>query len=198
SESSLGRMPPSIPRQPFTARQLDAVPPPEGYAAVVADIVRRMGPGLRKVVLARTIEVDAGRELDPRRLAHRLRAVNPDAFTFATPTTAGILVGASPELLVSRFGREVRSNPLAGSAARTRGRWGGWTRAVMADGRSPCGALSSAGIGRRSTRAPASWRAASRMPRSTRRNASSAPSSTRSGGADLSRDALAVDRARAP
>jgi len=78
-----------------------------------------MGPALRKVVLARTIEVDAGRELDARRLAHRLRAVNPDAFTFATPTTAGTLVGASPELLVSRFGREVRSNPLAGSAARS-------------------------------------------------------------------------------
>src|SRR5207244_9951404 len=119
SESPFGRMPVPIPRQPFTARQLDAVPSPQGYAAAVADVVRRVGPGLRKVVLARAIEVDAGRELDARRLAHRLRAVNPDAFTFATPTTAGNLVGASPELLVSRFGREVRSNPLAGSAARS-------------------------------------------------------------------------------
>jgi len=119
SRSPFGRTPASIPRQPFTARQLDAVPSPEAYAAAVADVVRRMGPALRKVVLARTIEVDAGRELDARRLAHRLRAVNPDAFTFATPTTAGTLVGASPELLVSRFGREVRSNPLAGSAARS-------------------------------------------------------------------------------
>ena len=114
-----GRVSGSIPREPFTARQLDAIPPPDGYAAAVADVVHRLGPRLRKVVLARTIEVDAGRELDARRLAHRLRAVNPDAFTFAAPTTAGILVGASPELLVSRFGREVRSNPLAGSAARS-------------------------------------------------------------------------------
>ena len=123
SESSFARMfdrmPGSIPREPFTARQLDAIPAPEGYAAAVAEVVRRLDAGLRKVVLARTIEVDAGRELDARRLAHRLRAVNPDAFTFVTPTTAGILVGASPELLVSRFGREVRSNPLAGSAARS-------------------------------------------------------------------------------
>jgi isochorismate synthase len=119
SGSPFGRMPASIPRQPFTARQLDAVPSPAAYGAAVADVVRRVGPALRKVVLARTIEVDAGRELDARRLAHRLRAVNPDAFTFATPTTAGTLVGASPELLVSRFGREVRSNPLAGSAARS-------------------------------------------------------------------------------
>jgi isochorismate synthase len=52
-------------------------------------------------------------------LAHRLRAVNPDAYTFAVPTADGVLVGASPELLVSRFGREVRSNPLAGSAPRS-------------------------------------------------------------------------------
>jgi isochorismate synthase len=114
-----GRVPGTIPHDPFTGRQLVAVPPPEGYAASVADVVRRSGPELRKVVLARTIEVDAGRELDARRLAHRLRAVNPDAFTFAAPTRDGILVGASPELLVSRFGREVRSNPLAGSAARS-------------------------------------------------------------------------------
>ena len=77
---------------------------------------------MRKVVLARTLEVDAGRELDPRQLLHRLRAVDPDAYTFAVAAGAeaddGLLVGASPELLVSRRGREVRANPLAGSAPR--------------------------------------------------------------------------------
>src|SRR5262249_5103500 len=67
----------------------------------------------------RTIEVEAGRTLDPRTLARRLRAVDPAAFTFAAPTRDGVIVGASPELLLSRFGREVRSNPLAGSAARS-------------------------------------------------------------------------------
>ena len=61
----------------------------------------------------------AERELDPRLLAHRLRAVDPDAYTFAVPTDDGVLVGASPELLVSRRGHEVRSNPLAGSAPRS-------------------------------------------------------------------------------
>jgi len=115
----VGRVSGSGPREPFAARQLRAIPPPEGYGAAVAEVVRRLDTGLRKVVLARTIEVEAGRELDARRLAHRLRAVNPDAFTFAAPVRGGILVGASPELLVSRFGREVRSNPLAGSAARS-------------------------------------------------------------------------------
>ncbi len=118
-ERPFGRVAGSAPREPFGGQQLHAIPSVDGYAAAVAEVVRRLDGGLRKVVLARTIEVDAGRELDPRRLAHRLRAVNPDAFTFAAPTKDGVLVGASPELLVSRFGREVRSNPLAGSAARS-------------------------------------------------------------------------------
>ena len=107
------------PHEAFGAPQLRPVPAPEGYA----DAVRRVTEAIRsrdvrKVVLARTIEVDAGRGLDPRALAARLRAVDPDAFVFAAPTDAGVIVGASPELLVSRCGREVRANPLAGSAPR--------------------------------------------------------------------------------
>lgn len=103
----------------FTGQQLRDSPSAADYGRGVGEAVDRIRTGeLRKVVLARTMEVNAGRRLDPRRLAHRLRAVNPDAYTFAAPTT-GIIVGASPELLVSRFGRVVRSNPLAGSAARS-------------------------------------------------------------------------------
>jgi isochorismate synthase len=103
----------------FTGQQLRDSPSAADYGRRVAKAVDRIRTGeLRKVVLARTMEVNAGRRLDPRRLVHRLRAVNPNAYTFAAPTT-GIIVGASPELLVSRFGRAVRSNPLAGSAARS-------------------------------------------------------------------------------
>jgi isochorismate synthase len=108
------------PNEPFTATQVHEVPSGAAYAAAVADLVERIDGGMfRKVVLARTIEVEAGRTLDPRTLARRLRAVDPAAFTFAAPTGDGVIVGASPELLLSRFGREVRSNPLAGSAARS-------------------------------------------------------------------------------
>ena len=110
----------AVPHHAFAEAQLHEVPSPDGYADAVAIAVARISTGvLRKVVLARTIEVEAGRRLDPRLLAHRLRAVNPDAYTFAFPTDRGPLVGASPELLVSRIGREVRSNPLAGSAPRS-------------------------------------------------------------------------------
>lgn len=103
----------------FGALQLDEVPTSAGYGDAVAaatDAIR--SGGLRKVVLARTIQVRAGRVLDPRRLAQRLRAVNPEAYTFAVPVADAVLVGASPELLVARHGREVTANPLAGSAPR--------------------------------------------------------------------------------
>ncbi len=105
---------------PFAEIQLGAIPPADSYEDAVREAVRRIRGGhLRKVVLARTIEVSADHTLDPRLLAHRLRAVDPDAYTFAAPTNEGVLVGASPELLVSRRGLEVRSNPLAGSAPRS-------------------------------------------------------------------------------
>jgi isochorismate synthase len=108
------------PHEPFTDLQRLEVPPAREYATAVTTAVGRIRRGeLRKVVLARTVEVRAGRTLDPRLLLHRLRAVDPDAYTFAAPTNDGVIVGASPELLVSRFGREIRSNPLAGSAPRS-------------------------------------------------------------------------------
>jgi isochorismate synthase len=116
-----GRMRPGAPREEFSPVQLTPLPPPEAYAEMVSQAVSAIHAGeLRKVVLARTIEVCAGRPFDAGKLARRLRAVDPDAYTFAVPTGgAGVLVGASPELLVARRGPEVRSNPLAGSAPRS-------------------------------------------------------------------------------
>jgi isochorismate synthase len=108
------------PHEPFAEIQLREVPAASVYGeAVAAAVARIRGSDLRKVVLARTLEVEAGRTLDPRLLAQRLRAVDPDAYTFAAPMDDGVIVGASPELLVSRRVTEVRSNPLAGSAPRS-------------------------------------------------------------------------------
>ena len=109
-----------IPAPAFRDAELSPVPSPAVYAGAVDEAARRVRAGeLRKVVLARTIEVSADRELDARRLAHRLRAVDPEAFSFIAPTDRGVLVGASPELLLARRGAEVRSVPLAGSAPRS-------------------------------------------------------------------------------
>jgi len=108
-----------IPADAFGDAELAMSPTPAVYAGAVAEAARRVRAGeLRKVVLARTIDVGR-RAFDPRRLAHRLRAVDPHAYTFIAPAGAGVLVGASPELLVARHGSEVRANPLAGSAPRS-------------------------------------------------------------------------------
>jgi isochorismate synthase len=112
--------PSGIPNEAFTDIQLTPMPPPGEYADAVRTATQRIRAGeLRKVVLARQIRVEAGRVLDPLLLAARLRAVDPDAYTFVAPTARGVLVGASPELLVAKNGLEVRSNPLAGSAPRS-------------------------------------------------------------------------------
>jgi isochorismate synthase len=110
-----------LPHQAFREVQLREEPVAAAYGEAVRAAVERIGSGeLTKVVLARTLEVEAGRSLDARRLVHRLRAVEPHCFTFAAPTRPGppSLVGASPELLVSRRGDRVRSTPLAGTAPR--------------------------------------------------------------------------------
>ena len=120
SERFVGR---AAPHEAFSGMQLRPVPAPDAYCLAVAEATRRIRAGeLRKVVLARTIEVAAGRRLDPAQLLWRLRAVDPDCYAFAFPTgnqRPRILVGASPELLISRRGVEVRSEPLAGSAPRS-------------------------------------------------------------------------------
>jgi len=117
---SFARVAGSAPSVAFTPTQQRAVPDARVYGAAVEAAVARIRAGaMRKVVLARTLRVEAGRALDPVTLAHRLRAVDPAACTFAAPAPGGgVLVGASPELLVSRRGPQVRSNPLAGTAPR--------------------------------------------------------------------------------
>ena len=113
----------AIPFAPFADMQLRPDPEPDDYAAAVERATKRIGANVfQKVVLARSLIVDAERELDAKQLLWRLRAVDPDCYAFATlpfgAPPGAILVGASPELLVSRHGRDVRATPLAGSAQR--------------------------------------------------------------------------------
>ncbi|HEV8564206.1 MAG TPA: isochorismate synthase [Actinomycetota bacterium] len=116
-----GRVAGAFPHDAFTEVQVHERPEASAYESAVATAVMRILEGeMRKVVLARTLDVDARRELDPRALLHRLRAVDPHSYAFAAPIGPGAsLVGASPELLVRRESNEVRSTPLAGSAPRS-------------------------------------------------------------------------------
>jgi menaquinone-specific isochorismate synthase len=85
------------------------------WEEAVATAVGRITRGdLRKVVLARDLFASADAPIDPRVLLRRLAGRYPDCFTFAC---AG-LVGATPELLIRRDGREVSSLVLAGTKPR--------------------------------------------------------------------------------
>ena len=66
---------------------------------------------ITKVVLARTVQVEATDLIDPRWLLARLQAREPGRYLFSHAGS----VGASPELLVSRVGTDVLARPLAGT-----------------------------------------------------------------------------------
>jgi menaquinone-specific isochorismate synthase len=68
-------------------------------------------------VLARDLLVSADVPLDPRRLLRRLADRFPDCWTFAVDG----LLGATPELLLRRTGRELSARVLAGTAPRGAG-----------------------------------------------------------------------------
>jgi menaquinone-specific isochorismate synthase len=70
---------------------------------------------LAKVVLAREVAVEANRRILVSEVLRRLRALYPSCMLFSVEG----FVGASPELLVSRRGRAVRSHPLAGTVPRS-------------------------------------------------------------------------------
>ena len=100
------------------------LPDRAGYEVMVADALTRMGPGaLQKVVLARVLDVVTTRPVDAPAMLRELAARDPRGYLFATglPTDGTVprtLLGASPELLVSRRHGAVCANPLAGSAPR--------------------------------------------------------------------------------
>ncbi|MCR3722671.1 MULTISPECIES: isochorismate synthase [Prauserella salsuginis group] len=78
-----------------------------------------------KVVLARALDVTADAPVSVPPLLARLVHADPAAHAFAVDVTAPgdpaarTLFGASPELLISRRGRTVTVNPLAGSRPRS-------------------------------------------------------------------------------
>ncbi|GAA0813817.1 isochorismate synthase [Spirilliplanes yamanashiensis] len=98
------------------------VPSGAAYADGVRRAVARMRAGeLDKVVLARALDVTTDAPIDIGLLLRRLAARDPTGYTFAAGLGegAGTLVGSSPELLLSRHGALVTTNPLAGSIARS-------------------------------------------------------------------------------
>ena len=76
-------------------------------------------PQVDQVVLSRLIDITAAQSLDSGALLERLVAQNPASFNFHVPLPdGGVLLGASPELLLRKEGDRFSSLPLAGSARR--------------------------------------------------------------------------------
>ena len=89
---------------------------PDEWCDAVAEAVKRLAAGeAEKVVLARELVVEADAPIDVITVLARLRASYPSTMRYSIDG----LVGATPELLVSRFGDVVRSHPFAGTTPRT-------------------------------------------------------------------------------
>lgn len=90
-------------------------PGPGRFVSLVRDARRRIRSGkLRKVVLARSLLVGSDLAFDPTTVLRWLRDRDPSCYVFGVSG----LVGASPERLVARSGREIIATPLAGTAPR--------------------------------------------------------------------------------
>ncbi len=106
------------------------VPAPHYFMNGVRDALARFARGeLDKVVLSRILDIECERTPNVRALVKKLAQRNSNGYTFAvnlkdidnerTNSSVHALVGASPELLISRQGINVIANPLAGSEPRS-------------------------------------------------------------------------------
>jgi menaquinone-specific isochorismate synthase len=84
------------------------------WCEIIAKAVARIADGaFSKVVLAREVVVEASSDIVVSQVLARLQVLYPSCTVFS----ADGFVGASPELLVSRYGDTVTSHPLAGTIA---------------------------------------------------------------------------------
>jgi len=109
------------------------VPSPDAYRDAVRSALDLLSAGtLEKVVLARALDLRTSSRVDVRALVAALARHDEEARVFAVPLAPDegedeegrpeeprVLVGASPELLVSLTGGHVLATPLAGSTARS-------------------------------------------------------------------------------
>ena len=105
------------------------VPAPDEHRARIRRALAGLSDpdtGLRKVVLARALDLVADDALDIPTLLTKLAVADPGAYVYGADLssagsryTGSALVGASPELLVARSGERVACQPFAGSAPRS-------------------------------------------------------------------------------
>lgn len=110
--------------------EMKSVPEPSLYKEGVERGLTYIKSGhLDKIVLSRTLHLTSSETVNINRLLHNLAQHNKNGYTFAVDLPQSVegegdtpfsktLIGASPELLISRSGLQVLANPLAGSRPR--------------------------------------------------------------------------------
>ncbi|ECB1039174.1 isochorismate synthase EntC [Salmonella enterica subsp. enterica serovar Schwarzengrund] len=106
--------------QPLTVTARKAILEQDAFEAMVARAAMLTAtPDVDKVVLSRLIDITTDVAVDSGALLERLVAQNPVSYNFHVPLAdGGVLLGASPELLLRKEGERFSSLPLAGSARR--------------------------------------------------------------------------------
>ncbi|EGL6011230.1 isochorismate synthase EntC [Salmonella enterica] len=106
--------------QPVTVTVRKAIPEQDAFEAMVARAAMLTAtPDVDKVVLSRLIDITTNVAVDSGALLERLVAQNPVSYNYHVPLAdGGVLLGASPELLLRKEGERFSSLPLAGSARR--------------------------------------------------------------------------------
>jgi isochorismate synthase len=97
-----------------------SIPDEPRFKHAVAEAVSRFKQGkLSKAVLSRILEIELEQPVAGHQILNNLMVQNPNGYHFSLPLAdGGVLIGASPELLIRKQGGEIHSNPLAGSARR--------------------------------------------------------------------------------
>lgn len=109
--------PPGRSRQRLTVT--DRSPDAAAWRSSVARLAGAVGRGrLDKAVLSRAVSLAAASELDVAAVLRRLEVSAPESTVFAFGRGPRTFLGATPERLVSRAGRELRTMAMAGSTTR--------------------------------------------------------------------------------
>ncbi|RZQ63620.1 isochorismate synthase [Amycolatopsis suaedae] len=97
------------------------VPEPRRHVETVAEGIRLLAEHrLHKIVLARALDLEFAEPPAPGAVLRNLVKDHPRGYTFAAGLPGGAtFLGATPELLLSRTGRNVSFRPHAGSAPRS-------------------------------------------------------------------------------
>ncbi len=111
---------PLLDPDPATRSFVSSAMPPEHYEAAVARAKELIAAGrIRKIVLAREVQVHAAEDHDPAAIFDVLREAFANCFVFCVGRGEASLIGASPELLVRREGQRLSTLALAGSSRRS-------------------------------------------------------------------------------